>query len=287
MLRLVTAFALLVALPSLAPANCLVASDNGTATSVYFSNGMSGDETGAQLNRGGLERAYKSVLEARYPGSTFRFRLAYNTGDGAGDLVEVVRDKFGELQLTEGERGGLTPTQTLQLLLAGVSDAWITRIWRAITGSTRGITSSQIEEIRRALADRWRQEPARRAYRGHHLRVWDEDTHSAPSAHVLNFEADLQGGQRVIVVAHSQGNFFANKAVQEVTGRQPQCAESIVVSVATPASRLANGGSRYVTAKDYVVSQLHSLVLFGSFCPEMQQSHCTRRSRSSRSRPQR
>ena len=249
MRRLLAPLALLAAMPSLALANCLVGSANGVATSVYFSNGIFGDQPAAQLDRGDLEQAYKSDLEARYPGSTFVFRLAYNQGDGAGDLVEVIRQKFAELQLAEGGRP--RPRQMLHWLLARLPYERIRQVWRTITQSNRSITSSQVEEIRQALASGWRE-------------FWNEDLHEAPGDHVVRYEADLQGGERVIVVAHSQGNLFVNSAVQEVSSRRPPCADSIaVVGVATPASRLANQASEHVTAKDDVVINFARVVFPG------------------------
>lgn len=239
MRRLVAALALLAATPSSALANCLVAGSGGTVTSVYFSNGMFGDEPAVRLNRLALEEAYKNSLEARHPGSTFIFRMAYNTGDGVGDLVEVVRQKLDELRLAQ--EGRPTPTQLLGWLLAQVPYEEIGRIWRAITRVGRRITSGQVDEIRDALASEWR-------------RVWEEDSYSAPEGHVVQYEAALQTGERVIVVAHSQGNFFANEAIQEASDRRPQCARSIAaVGVATPASSPANEASGYVTAEDDVV----------------------------------
>ena len=249
MRRLLAPLALLAATPSLALANCLVGSANGVATSVYFSNGMFGDETAAQFYRGDLEQAYKSDLEARYPGSTFVFRLAYNEGDGADDLVEVIRQKFAELQLAEGGRPG--PRQMLHWLLARLPYERIRQVWRTITQSNRSITSGQVEEIREALASGWRQ-------------FWNEDLYAAPGNQVARYEADLQSGERVILVAHSQGNLFANSAVQEVSARRPPCAESIaVVGVATPASHLVNHASEHVTAKDDVVINFARVVFPG------------------------
>lgn len=237
--RLVVALAFLVATPSLALANCLVVGTSGIVTSVYFSNGMSGDESSARLNRLALEQAYKGGLEARYPGSRFIFSMAYNTGDGVGDLVEVVRQKLGEYRLAQGGRP--TATQLLGWLLAQVPYEQISRIWRTMTRVGRRITSDEVEDIRDALASEWR-------------RVLEEDSYSAPENHIVRFQAALQSGERVIVVAHSQGNLFANEAVQEASDRQPQCADSIaVVGVATPASKLVNGTSGYVTAKDDIV----------------------------------
>jgi hypothetical protein len=68
--------------------------------------------------------------------------------------------------------------------------------------------------------------------------------------HAQKYRSDLMEGKRVIVFAHSQGNLFANAAVENVIAENPEHASSIgIIGVATPADRVI-GGNVYFTAHD-------------------------------------
>lgn len=68
--------------------------------------------------------------------------------------------------------------------------------------------------------------------------------------HIQKYNSDLSEGIRVIVVAHSQGNLFANEAVNSVITRNSDFEQSIgIVGVANPAGRII-GSNSYVTAHD-------------------------------------
>ncbi|MFZ5797205.1 MAG: hypothetical protein ACOY3O_02135 [Thermodesulfobacteriota bacterium] len=55
--------------------------------------------------------------------------------------------------------------------------------------------------------------------------------------HVNNYVRDLYNGKRVVIVAHSQGNFYANNAYRRILNDYPQYQRNIgIVGVATPAS---------------------------------------------------
>ena len=70
------------------------------------------------------------------------------------------------------------------------------------------------------------------------------------SNHVTYYSADLLAGKRVFVVAHSQGNLFANAALKEAAIAVPDDASSLaMVGVATPAARQFRD-SFYRTAHD-------------------------------------
>ena len=74
------------------------------------------------------------------------------------------------------------------------------------------------------------------------------------ATHVECYLQNLKEGKRVVVVAHSQGNLYANDAIDAVEEAAPEGAASIaIVGVATPASRIAGDRSGYVTAKDDTV----------------------------------
>ncbi len=79
--------------------------------------------------------------------------------------------------------------------------------------------------------------------------------------HVQRYQNLLMGGNRVLVVAHSQGNLYANAAYGNLAGddRIPIDAFGLV-SVATPASRVAGGGPYYTLMYDLVISAVQLAV---------------------------
>jgi hypothetical protein len=63
------------------------------------------------------------------------------------------------------------------------------------------------------------------------------------------------GGNRVLVVAHSQGNLYANAAYGNLASKDTVPMDAFgIVSVATPASRVAGGGPYYTLMYDLVIS---------------------------------
>jgi hypothetical protein len=68
---------------------------------------------------------------------------------------------------------------------------------------------------------------------------------------VGQYMAYLDAGQRVIIIAHSQGNMYANMAYDRIVSLQPEYSNSIgVVSVASPDKRLVSVLENYTTAKE-------------------------------------
>ena len=68
------------------------------------------------------------------------------------------------------------------------------------------------------------------------------------------YEIDLKAGKKVVLVAHSQGNFYANNATTFIINRFPEFAQSIgVVSVATPAGSLPANSTLTQNELDYVI----------------------------------
>ena len=69
------------------------------------------------------------------------------------------------------------------------------------------------------------------------------------TAHVAKYTADLAAGKRVIVIAHSQGNFYANRAYANLAST----AGFGIVSVGTPANGTAGGGVYTTLTNDQIV----------------------------------
>ncbi len=62
--------------------------------------------------------------------------------------------------------------------------------------------------------------------------------------HIRQYIADLVSGKKVVIVAHSQGNFYANNAYRYIKINYPEYKNSIgIVSVATPSNWVEGGGS--------------------------------------------
>ena len=72
------------------------------------------------------------------------------------------------------------------------------------------------------------------------------------TAHVARYQADLAAGKRVIVLAHSQGNFYANRAYEEL----PSTTGFGIVAVGTPAGFTAGGGPHTSLTNDKVIDPI-------------------------------
>lgn len=78
---------------------------------------------------------------------------------------------------------------------------------------------------------------------------------------------DLRSGKKVVLVAHSQGNFYANNAYQYISQYFPKYKDSVgIVSVGTPANRV-NGGGPYVTNSNDLIINLVRAVSVGQVLP--------------------
>jgi hypothetical protein len=72
------------------------------------------------------------------------------------------------------------------------------------------------------------------------------------NAHVARYQADLAAGRRVIVLAHSQGNFYANRAYDALSSK----AGFAIVSIGTPASYTAGSGPYTTLTTDEIISSI-------------------------------
>jgi hypothetical protein len=69
--------------------------------------------------------------------------------------------------------------------------------------------------------------------------------------HVQNYVRALYNGKRVVIVAHSQGNFYANNAYRRILNEYPQYRRNIgIVGVATPVS-MVQGWNNYNVSVPY------------------------------------
>jgi len=72
------------------------------------------------------------------------------------------------------------------------------------------------------------------------------------ASHVARYKADLSAGKRVIVLAHSQGNFYANRAHENLSST----AGFGIVSVGTPASFTAGDGPYTTLTNDQIITPI-------------------------------
>lgn len=87
--------------------------------------------------------------------------------------------------------------------------------------------------------------------------------------HLLLYRTKIRGGKTVVVVAHSQGNFFANAAYGVLyNGVNPIATNSFgIVSVANPASFVGGGGPYTTASEDAVIAAISQTTLPGFVPP--------------------
>ena len=219
------------------------ASTCGGGTRIYFGNGVGTSLIGAQESLNLIRNAYEPALRTLRPDETFTFTLAHNATRGYfNDIREVFRQKFQELLGNDDP----IPPGTAERLLRAISDA---------------------RDLRDATDDR-REARAYEAYISVlELAYFETGT---TENHVQKYRTDLLAGNRVIVIAHSQGNLFANRA-RALLASDPAVGASlgsmVLVPVATPASYVDGGFAHFTAEDDRVINQLRRThdVIGGAF----------------------
>lgn len=215
-------------------------------TQIYFGNGVNVEEDAAEHTAIKIEEKYGY---RKGGDEEFNFDVAYNFSRGLMlDLLEVFDQKFEET-------GGLTAQQMLDLMQLGTdSSAVLLKELLILSGSGAGFSLGVdvIDKAADIYIDYLRDEA-----RSDDFYRWN-----TVNSHKAQYVYDLRNGKRVIIIAHSQGNLFANEAVEKaVKWNRERYFESIgVVGVATPANEsLIDNPSEplfhkyYVTAHDDLV----------------------------------
>lgn len=218
----------------------------GEITNIYMGNGVGVSRAGARASRNALQAAYAAQLAANNPEERFIFGVAYNPTRG---VEEDVREVFiqrnpdpryaaltsGQLMaLAQMSRAKLAETKAdMERLIAERTtvDSFIAAVWGDgdvdVAAEAAAALQQTLTELERFTSLVGTNESQSQLYRN-----------------------NLLAGQRVIVVAHSQGNLFANQNVSNVIAENGDWSASIgIVGVATPANETVNGGA-YVTAHD-------------------------------------
>lgn len=193
-----------VATASVAPAAINPCSQATLTTSVYYSNGVWNDYAGAMESLVAVRNAYQNEIARLYPDERFHFLLAYNYSvDRVRDLEEVFEQKMDEIGAC-----GLNPTQLALLYNDGGSGI--------LTPEQRSVLDPAFYEV------------AERYY------VLDQTN----EAYLQKFRSDLLEGRRLLIIAHSQGNLFANRAVATLIEEYSEKADAMgIIGIATPAAQ--------------------------------------------------
>jgi hypothetical protein len=217
-------------------------------TKVYYTNGVGTSRVEARIAMRSIQAAYRDQLEAQYPTQKFEFRVAYNqSGSTIDDVREVSLQRDSErlsvtLTLAEIFAVSRLSTPTL-ILLRHLAERQDNEHLRLIVEAALN-PQSDLKEVAASLSE-----------------LSQDQLSESNEIIYQEYRRGLMAGDRVIVFAHSQGNLFANHAVERLHQEKPEWAQSIsIINVANPDNRVLSG-SFCVTADDDIVIQN----LLGSF----------------------
>jgi hypothetical protein len=164
---------------------------------------------------------FNSIMEARLSMSALQILIGDETPDG-----EKIRYSFS---YNQNEKWWL---QLIQVLVQKDFD-----IWDSFLSYIRD-SSETPESVRDEIKSIYSEASANNY-------IIDTDLRS----HVDHYRADIFEGKKVVVVAHSQGNFYANNAYGRVGSKGFG-----IVSVATPANFVKGGGYHTTLTNDLVIA---------------------------------
>jgi hypothetical protein len=235
--RAITALvAVTMAAAALPPRAAEAASSSGEPSAcgkgfvVYFANGVRTTPDGAL----GSVLLTHDVLGDSYNGEPIvDYRRALNATTGLGDYYRVLKQKLAELGFFRGY-------VSAKILFALASSDRIPQ--------DANLDPSQLTAIQNvvlgALADLQRVNGSSGGY-------YDANV----AMHVQQFEADLSAGQKVLVVAHSQGNLYANAAYDRLVADGANVGAIAIASVAS-AANVAKSGEYVTSTADLVIASL-------------------------------
>lgn len=203
--------------------NCL--SGNIKPYSLYFVNGVGNDWESAQTSVGALKDLIGMENQIEYKDwfqpSEYRQNALFS------EAYEVLRQKYGDYESNPNFKA-----------VWSVFMRWHFGVPNKLNASLVPV----FEEIRaRKMREEW---------------VADVDLRRLTKS----INRDLYSGQKVILVAHSQGNFYANLAWEYFNQKNNGTSERIgIISVANPAARVADGGPHTTLHEDKVMSSVRKL----------------------------
>jgi hypothetical protein len=232
-MKTVATFAFLLLCAGAASAQQVSCPARGTV--VYFGNGV--NTSAIEADATARDRLPGLASEAGIA-EPLDFKVAYNQSNGLfDDLIETMAQKAAE----DDRFTWFMMNNVAGYLLRGL--AVPTRILDGLPGGA-GFVAQVQEVINQAIAESGRQSTS----------FYNADV----GEHTRSYASDVRNGYRAMVVAHSQGNLFANAARGYLPQLAPEFASSFgIVSVATPAEVAHDG---YVTSSnDAVIGLLRQL----------------------------
>lgn len=200
---------------------------SGDTTEIYFINGVWNSLAQARDGRNLIKSAYKQSLENQYTSQKFEFKLAYNYSAGkVRDLIELIGQKLNEINTPDANQ--LTAAQYYNLYMTA-------KAFDKVVPISAKPLITVIEEY----------------FAG---RITDSVN---AASHIQKYQTDLQEGKRVLLIAHSQGNMFANQAISSLMNNY---SSSIgMIGVASPAAITYNNSTYYTAHDDRVINALRIL----------------------------
>lgn len=199
--------------------DCLFAgncADGRPGTTIVFLNGILGEEAKAGDSLGRLaDKVISRIAGTPKDQGCLSFRVAFNPSEGFwGDLTEAIVQRLG------AEDGS---TLAVSLLSGSPVPPWILSLLTSYTPDS--LRQRAIPDSARPVVD----------------------------AHVRMFEAELAQGNALVIVAHSQGNFFANEEYEKLANRGTLVSSRFkILAVATPDRQVAGGGPYTTLCSDFI-----------------------------------
>ena len=193
----------------------------GKITKIYFVNGVWVTQERANTTVSEIKAAYKVDLEKRFPGQIFEFESAYNKTEGkVNDLMEVLGQKINESKDPEIKK--YTAEEYYNLYLDFKNESKNDPVL------VKPLVAPLIKIIENYLVNRMNE------------KVNAENL-------IQKYRSDLDQGVRVLLIAHSQGNLFADEAIEAL---KSEYGKNIgMIGLASPLYKL-NNNSVYYTAND-------------------------------------
>ena len=219
--------------------NAIECSSDSHLTKIYFINGVLASKAAAVASKKAIENAYKPQLEKLYPNEQFIFEVSYNYsakdegfGTGVFDFIEFFQQRLAELSL-----------KFEKYIAPQYFNAFISGNWEDILNDSQ-VQPGDLAKLKTLHSN------AMNFYTSNWPNKSDSDSH------VRQYVNDLTEGKRVILIAHSQGNMFAQRAM---TILEPRYGLSIgMIGVASPASVEMGNSSHYTATDDRVIQFLRN-----------------------------
>jgi hypothetical protein len=194
-------------------------------TRIYYANGILNSEAEAKDSLDILQAAKSDFLEKEYKHERFEFDIAYNYSYGkVKDILELIYQKQRELNY----RLDLS-SYDLFLALFAAGDLFLD-----------DFDQLSLQTIQEYYAEAVRSE------------------HSNTNELNAKLASELKDGKRAILVAHSQGNLFANQIMQTYESDSKYKDSIAMIGLGSPAGTVYNNTSYRTAHDDLVIKALRA-----------------------------